>query len=224
VPSPPLLCLTAHRKLRQKQTGETKLFHLIELPSKPSGYVNLSNSSDWEAWIKKCLPAGLATEVQRRLVSNLKHVLVGLEMKAALIVPHAKRGSGPSILFEPYFHMLNFEFCVGMFSICEGLGSAIWLRENNRDGSAADRIAVERWKPCLAKKFDPDAKCGFEADVGSVKSVRDKLHQDCLGARENIDWHAFSYDKAFTPAARAMRCLLRTNADDAPKKTNLTTE
>jgi hypothetical protein len=200
------------------------LFHLIELPSKPSGYVDLSNSSDWEAWIKKCLPAGLATEVQRRLVSNLKHVLVGLEMKAALIVPHAKRGSGPSILFEPYFHMLNFEFCVGMFSICEGLGSAIWLRENNRDGSAADRIAVEQWKPSLAKKFDPDAKCGLKADVGSVKSVRDKLHQDCLGARENIDWHAFSYDKAFTPAARAMRCLLRTNADDVPEKTNLTTE
>jgi hypothetical protein len=30
--------------------------------------------------------------------------------------------------------------------------------------------------------------------VGTVKGVRDKLHQDCLGAR-NIDWHAFTYER-----------------------------
>jgi hypothetical protein len=197
------------------------LFHLIELPEQPSGYVNLSTASDWEAWIRKCLPAGLHEEVQRRLISNLKHVLVGLEMKAALIVPHAKRGK---LLFESYFHMLNFEFCVGTFSICEGLGSAIWLRENDRDGSASDRIAIEQWKSSLEKKFDPEATFGLGQDVDSVKSVRDKLHQDRLGARENIDWHAFSYDKAFTPAARAMRCLLNMNADEVPKATNLTAE
>lgn len=200
------------------------MFHLIKLPDQPSGFVNLSITSDWEAWIRKCLPAGLHQDVHRRLVSNLKHVMVGLEMKAALIVPHAKRGNGPSILFESYFHILNFEFCVGMFSLCEGLGSAIWLRENNRDGSAADHIAIEQWKPSLAGKFDPDAKFGLDADVGSVKSVRDKLHQDRLGAREDIDWHAFTYDKAFTPAARAMRCLLGTNTSEVPKETNLTAE
>jgi hypothetical protein len=142
-------------------------------------------------------------------------------MKAALIVPHAKQGR---LLFESYFHMLNFEFCVGMFSICEGLGSAIWLRENNLDGSAANLIAIKQWKPPLVKKFDPEGKLGLGADVDSVKGVRDKLHQDCLGARENIDWHAFSYDKAFTPATRAMRCLLSTNAGDVPKETNLTSE
>lgn len=72
----------------------------------------------------------LACEIRLLLV-------VTLEMKAALIVPHAKRGGGPSLLFEPYFNMLNFEFCVGMFSTCEGLGSASWLREQNRYGSAA---------------------------------------------------------------------------------------
>ncbi|MGY2848546.1 hypothetical protein ACVIWU_001576 [Bradyrhizobium sp. USDA 4509] len=43
-----------------------------------------------------------------------------------------------------------------------------------------------------------------------------------LGARENIDWHAFSYDKSFTPAARATRTLLSTNASDVSKATNLT--
>ena len=197
------------------------MFHLIELPEQSSGYVNLSTASEWEAWIQKCLPAGLHQEVQRRLISNLKHVLVGLEMKAALIVPHAKRGK---LLFEPYFHMLNFEFCVGTFSICEGLGSAIWLRENDLDGFAGDRIAIEQWKSSLEKKFDPEAKLGLGADVDSVKSVRDKLHQDRLGARENIDWHAFSFDKAFTPAVRAMRCLLSTNARDVPKETNLIVE
>jgi hypothetical protein len=119
-------------------------FHLIELPGQPSGYVNLSNSSDWEAWIRKCLPAGLAQVVYDRLVSNLKHILVALEMKAALIVPHAKRGNGKSLLFEPYFQMLNFEFCVGTFSICEGLGSALWLVENGRDGSSGDRIGTRQ--------------------------------------------------------------------------------
>jgi hypothetical protein len=210
------------RRIAARTAKEIKLFHLIKLPDKPSGYVNISNSSDWEVWIRNCLPAGLHQEVQRRLISNLKHVLVGLEMKAALIVPHAKRGNGPSILFEPYFHILNFEFCVGMFSICEGLGSALWLRENKLDGSAANLIAIEQWKSSLAKKFDPEAKLGLDADVGSVKGVRDKLHQDRLGARESIDWHAFSYDEAFTPAARAVRCLLGTNTSDVPKATNLT--
>jgi hypothetical protein len=198
--------------------------HLIELPDRPDGYVNLSDSSDWEAWIRKCLPAGLAQAVHDRLVSNLKHILVGLEMKAALVVPHAKRGNGKSLLYEPYFQTMNFEFCVGTFSICEGLGSALWLVENGRDGSAGDQIGPLQWRPSLAKKFDPETKLGLDADVGSTKDVRDKLHQDKLGARAEIDWHAFSYEKAFVPAARAMRSLLQTNANDVSGKTNLATK
>jgi hypothetical protein len=207
------------RLLRHGQIRRLNLFYLIALPDKASGYVNLSTASDWQAWIRKCLPAGLHKEVQERLVSNLKHVLVGLEMKAALIVPHAKQSK---LLFEPYFHVLNFEFCVGVFSICEGLGSAIWLREKGLDGSAARRVGIDEWKSSLEKKFDPEKKLSLGADLESVKGVRDKLHQDCVGARESIDWHAFSYEAAFTPAARAMRCLLSANADDVPKETNLT--
>jgi hypothetical protein len=138
-----------------RATTEVKLFHLIEVSDKPSGYVVISNASDWEDWIRNCLPEGLHQDVSRRLISDLKHVLVAMEMKAALIVPHAKRGGGPSLLFEPYSNMLNFEFCVGMFSTCEGLGSALWLREKNRDGSAADRIAVEDWKPALVRNSIP---------------------------------------------------------------------
>jgi hypothetical protein len=199
-------------------------FHLVELPGQPNGYVNLSNSADWEAWIRTCLPAGLAQVVHDRLVSNLKHILVGLEMKAALIVPHAKRGTGKSLLFEPYFQILNFEFCVGTFSICEGLGSALWLVENGLDGLKGDKVEPYQWRPPLAKKFDPEKKMGLDADVGNAKNVRDKLHQDKLGARAEIDWHAFTYDKAFVPAARAMRSMLKTNANDVSKKTNLTEE
>lgn len=189
--------------------------------AKPAGYVNNSISSDWEAWICRCLPEGLHTEVQRRLISNLKHVLVALELKAGLIVPHAERGSGPSILFEPYFQILNFEFCVGVFSVCEGLGSALWLRETRRDGAASNRIRLDEWLPSLVRKFDPSGNLGLNYDVDRVRSVRDKLHQDRLGARENIDWHSFSYEDAFTPARRAMRCLLQTCAEEVPLQTNL---
>jgi hypothetical protein len=197
------------------------VFQLIELPDGASGYVNLSTASDWEAWIRKGLPAGLHQDVEKRLISNLKHVLVAMEMKAALIVPHARRGK---LLFESYFHMLNFEFCVGTFSVCEGLGSAHWLRENGSDGSESERIGVEQWKEALERRFDPEKKLGLAADVDSVKRVRDKLHQDKLGARESIDWHAFSYNRAFTPAARAVRSLLQTNDDNIPKETNLKAE
>lgn len=76
----------------------------------------------------------------------------------------------------------------------------------------------------MAKKFDPETKLGLDADVGSTKDVRDKLHQDKLGARAEIDWHAFGYEKAFVPAARAMRSLLQINANDVAGKTNLATK
>lgn len=197
------------------------LFYLIKLPEEAAGYVNLSIASDWPIWIRNCLPAGLHNEVQRRLISNIKHVLVALEMKAGLIFPHAKQGR---LLFESYFHMLNFEFCVGVFSVCEGLGSAHWLRENGKDGSDADKIGIKDWRSSLQRKFDAEAKFDLDANVGTVKSVRDKLHQDCLGARENIDWHAFSYKEAFVPAASVMKCLLSTNSADVPGVTNLNAE
>lgn len=194
------------------------MFYLIKLPEETEGFFHLSTASDWQTWIRNCLPTGLHDDVRRRLISNLKHVLVALEMKAALIVPHEQQGK---LLFESYFHMLNFEFCVGVFSVCEGLGSALWLREKGKDGSDAGKIGIDEWRSSLQRKFDPEAKFGLDADVGTVKSVRDKLHQDRLGARENIDWHAFSYKEAFMPAGSVMKCLLSTNAGDVPGETNL---
>lgn len=197
------------------------MFYITSLPEKPEGYVNISTSSQWERWVRRSLPEGLDVEVQRRLVSNLKHVLVGLELKAALIVPHARRGLGPSVLFEPYMHIMSFEFCVGVFSVFEGIGSALWLRANGLDGSASNRIGFHEWKPSLVSTFDPGGEFALEVGVDRVKSVRDKLHQDRLGARENIDWHAFSFDEAFAPAFNALRVLLLRREQDLPNATNL---
>jgi hypothetical protein len=116
---------------------------------------------------------------------------------------------------------MNFEFCAGVFSICEGLGSALWFRENKRDGAASNRIRHQEWVLSLVRKFDLTGKLDLNDDVNRVRNVRDKLHQGRLGARENIDWHAFSYADAFAPALRAMRCLLQTNARDLPQQTIL---
>ncbi|MEM1045415.1 MAG: hypothetical protein AAGL24_04660 [Pseudomonadota bacterium] len=146
---------------------------------------------------------------------------MGLELKAALILPHAQRGGGKSLLFEPYFHIMSFEFCVGVFSICEGIGSAIWLRENELDGAEANRIGPNEWKPSLLREFDPAGEFRLDAHVDRVKSVRDKLHQDRLGARENIDWHAFSYENAFVPALSALQCLLHKEEQSVPVSSNL---
>lgn len=189
--------------------------------ARPTGYVNNSTSADWQAWIRHCLPDGLHTKVKTRLISNLKHVLVALELKAGLIVPHGERGGGQPLLFESYFQILNFEFCVGVFSVCEGLGSALWLRENKKDGAADNLIYFRDWAPSLVRKFDPTKALKLSEDVDRVKNVRDKLHQDRLGAREHIDWHSFTYDGAFKPALRVIQCLLQTNAQDVPQQTNL---
>ncbi len=197
------------------------MFHITSLPENPEGYVNISTCSQWENWVRRSLPEGLDAEVRRRLISNLKHVLVGLELKAALIIPHAKRGAGPSILFEPYLHIMNFEFCVGAFSVFEGIGSALWLRESGFDGAAANRIGFNDWQPPLVSSFDPGGEFGLKAGVDCVKSVRDKLHQDRLGARENIDWHSFSFEEAFVPAFNALRCVLLREKQHLPQGTNL---
>src|SRR3546814_18749976 len=105
---------------------------------------------------------------------------------------------------------MNFEFCVGVFSICEGVGSELWLRENNLDGSAADRIGQPQWKPSRINKFDPAGDHDLGADVDRVRNVRAKIPQDRLAELENTDWHAFPFEDAFLPALRALRCFLPT--------------
>ena len=57
--------------------------------------------------------------------------------------------------------------------------------------------------------------------VAIAKSVHDLLHQDRLGAREDIDWHSMCYEEAFLPALSAMRGLLKQHSDRVPEETIL---
>lgn len=197
------------------------MFYLAEYPDDPPGYVQLSTSTEWEAWLNSVIPATVHADVRSRLRSNLKHILVGLEMKTALIIPHAERISGRAVLFEPYFQIMIFEFCVGVFSTCEGLGSALWLHGQNNDGSGAPRIPPNNWIGALVAAADPQGGLNLDVKLRGVKATRDKIHQDQLGARTEIDWHAFDYGQSFVPARDALATILRLNPGNVPATTNL---
>lgn len=197
------------------------MFYLDEYPADPTGFHALSTSADWVAWLINAVPGGIHRDVGRRLVSNLKHILVGLEMKAGLIVPHGERVSGKSVLFEPYCQIMNFEFSVGVFSVCEGLGSVHHLAGIGDDGSTGARVNPNDWIAALCLEFDPTGAAHLDANVRRVKEVRDKMHQDRLGARADIDWHDFGYGEAFVPSRDALQPLLRRHVDAVPDQTNL---
>lgn len=198
------------------------MFYIMQRDERPDGYFVISEAAQWVRWLQRNLPEGLHPEIARRLGSNLKHLLVGLELKAALIEPHANRSAGERpVLFEPYFQNLILEFCVGTFSVLEGLGSAHWLAQNGLDGGDGPIIYRNQWKPVLTGIFDQDGEFGLDENLTATLAVRDKLHQDRLGARENIDWHALSYDFAFIPARRAIATLLMREAAFVPECTNL---
>jgi hypothetical protein len=198
------------------------LFYITRPEDRPDGYVVLSESSDWVSWLSRNIPTPLNAEVRRRLKSNLKHLLVGLELKTALINPHHHRGPGQrSVLFEPYFQNLILEFCVAAFSVLEGLGSAHWLHQSGQDGADAPRIRRDEWLPALRAIYDGTGEHGLQDAVEQTLVVRDKLHQDRVGARGDIDWHSLSYDAAFIPASNAIRILLRREPGFVPAASNL---
>lgn len=203
------------------EAGHTMLF-ITRQDVRPGGYVTLSESAAWTRWLHRNVPERIDRTVTRRLVSNLKHLMVGLELKAALIGQHHHRAAdGRPVLFEPYFQNLILEFCVASFSVFEGLGSAHWLDHNGKDGSDGPVIRRNQWLPALSAVYDPEGGHGLAANVENTLGVRDRLHQDKLGARDDIDWHAFSYDAAFAPAAAAIRTLLLREAESVPPASNL---
>ncbi len=198
------------------------MYYIMRPDERPDGYVNLSDSSHWVRWLNRNIPAGLHRDVRHRLNSNLKHLMVGLELKTALILPHWHREPGERpVLFEPYFQNLILEFCVATFSVVEGIGSAHWLSQNNQDGSDSRRVRRQDWLPALLTVYDETGEHGLRDRVERTLGVRDKLHQDQIGARADIDWHAFSYEVAFVPASGTIRTLLRREADIVPPTTNL---
>lgn len=198
------------------------MFFITSPDERPDGYVVISESSDWVPWLARNIPDGIDRDVRRRLISNLKHLLVGLEMKAALISGHRRRPlGGRSVLFEPYYQNLILEFCVAAFSVVEGLGAALWLDQQRADGADGPTIRRDQWKPALCSVYDPGDIYGLHALVDAILDVRDRLHQDRLGARGEIDWHALSYERAFAPGGKAVRTLLLHHADLVPQRTNL---
>lgn len=201
------------------------MFYITGPDERPDGYVVLSESNHWVRWLARNIPQQVSAEVRHRLNSNLKHLLVGLELKTALINPHRHRGGGQRpVLFEPYFQNLILEFCVATFSVLEGLGSAHWLHQNGQDGADAPRIHRNEWLPALCAIYDETGELGLMDSVERTLTVRDMLHQDRVGARGNIDWHALSYDAAFIPASSAIRILLRREAEFVPGASNLRIE
>ncbi len=197
------------------------MFYLDDFSADASGFKANSTSSEWVPWLMSVIPTEAHDEVRRRLQSNLKHIIVGLEMKARTIIPHAESLAGRPVLFEPYSQIMTFEFCVGTFSVCEGLGSILHLVAQGDDGSTGNRVATGNWKAALLERFDNSGDLALETNVSIVKSVRDMIHQDRLGAREDIDWHSMGYDEAFLPALNAIRALLHMHADLIPKQTFL---
>lgn len=198
------------------------MFYLTQLDERPNGYVVLSEANQWKPWLSRNIPAELYVDVRQRLISNLKHLLVGLELKTALIIPHQHGGpQARPVLFESYFQNLILEFGVAAFSVLEGLGSAHWLRQNGQDGSAVPHISRAQWSPALCAVYDDTGEHGLADAIGRTLDVRDKLHQDKLGARADIDWHSLSYEAAFVPASHAVRVLLRREADAVPASSNL---
>ena len=198
------------------------MFYIARLEQRPERYAVLCESREWVQWLSRNIPADLNAGVRVRLNSNLKHLIVGLELKAALINPHRHRGPGDrEVLFEPYYQNLILEFCVAAFSVLEGIGTAHWLNQAGRDGSDAPRVDRSEWKPAICDVYDEARLYGLDADIERTLAVRDKLHQDRLGARTAIDWHAFSYEDAFTPSSRAIRTLLQRHNESVPAGTNL---
>ena len=194
------------------------MYYIVSLDEQPDGFAMISTSASWEQWLKANIPHPLAQLVRARLRSNLKHILVGLELKAALIQPHHDQHG---VLFAPYFQAIISEFCFGAFSVLEGLGVANWLAQEGLDGSGGPYPGREQWTNALVQAFDPEGEFGLADATERTRSVRDRLHQDRLAIREDIDWHAFSYEAGFAPAISAIRTLLRSHAELVPQTSNL---
>jgi len=195
------------------------MFYITD--AKPKSYVVLSQANDWVGWLARNIPEAVHRDVRSRLTSNLKHLLVGMELKAALVDGHEQARKDYSVLFESYFQSFISEFCVAAFSVFEGLGSAHWLAQNGQDGAHGPAIHRNQWRPALTAVYDEHGAHDLNDAVESTLAVRDKLHQDRLGMRETIDWHAFEYDVAFVPARRAIATLLLRNAEFVPERSNL---
>lgn len=185
------------------------------------GFTTATNSAEWHKHLKNLVPTSLHSDVQNRLRSNLAHILSSLDIEAGLILPHAERRARSAVLFEPFYNTLILHFCIGTYSICEGLGAAFVLDARTDDGITGPLIHKKDWKPALINRLDPEGTTTLVDDLEAVISKRDLIHQDKLGARADIDWHSIGYDSAFLPAKRLIAAIIVRSRADAPADTNI---
>lgn len=201
------------------------MLFIVQSEVRPNGYVALTETGPWARWLDCNIPKRIDAQIRHRLTSNLKHLFAGLELKAALIESHRNcDGNQRPVLFDPYYRNLILEFSVGTFSILEGLGCGHWLAQNERDGGDNPHIPRNEWLAAIRLVYDARGDMGLREAAEATLAIRDKLHQDRLGIRENIDWHAFSYEGAFTPARNAIRIILAHDLDSVPETSNLRLE
>lgn len=191
----------------------TSYFNLRPYDPEYREFHAISCGGGWAQWISSLLPDGADINVRKYGSNNLKHIIFGLELKHALLKPHYDRNNNKNILFEPYAHIMTFEFCVGVFSICEFIGVSLSVTNENR------RVNRKCWKKALCQNFSGDNE--FEKDLDTVCQVRDRLHQDRLSSRRQIDWHDFGDESALQPAMRTLNVLFLKNSKMVPQDTNL---
>ena len=202
-------------------------FHLTKLTNPEKGFTYLSTSKEWKIWLDAVIPDTIDQQIHNRLSSNLKHILLGLEMKAGLILPHAYsklKSNQKALLFEPYHQILTFEFCLGTWSVCEGLGTAHHLANHQKSGRRIKKIRSNIIISALTKAYSSNNQYQFELETKQVRNIRNMIHQDNLFKRDNIDWHALGYQAAFIPALNVLSSLFETEKHLVPKRTNLITK
>lgn len=198
-----------------------KEFQICEGVDYGRGFTAATTSAEWSGHFISLVPKSLHADVRNRLRSNLGHILSSLDIQAGLITPHAERGKRSSVLFEPFYNTLILHFCIGTYSICEGLGAAYVLEASGDDGLAGPFIQKKAWKPALLEQLDPKGATTLAGDLETVISKRDLIHRDKLGLRADIDWHAIGYEGAFLPAKRLVLGIIEHSEVPSPADTNL---
>lgn len=193
-----------------------KLFYLSEYNENEDIFLYNSKVHEWEYWLRSHISLETLDETKKRITKNLAHIMLGLEMKAGLILAHQR--TNQSILFDPYLKIMSFEFCVGVSSICEGLGSIIFYAQNP---NYKKNIEKSDWTKALCNYFDSDETLKLEVNLKTVTQIRNRIHQDGKIDRHDIDYHSFAYKNSFEPALTLIQSLLEKPGKDVPKDTNL---
>jgi hypothetical protein len=129
-----------------------KKFQIREGVDYGHGFTAATSSAEWSGHLISLVPTRLHIDVRNRLRSNLAHILSSLDIEAGLILPHAERGARSAVLFEPFYNTLILHFCIGTYSICEGLGAAFVLDAMGDAGQSRLAHVVAKSLRMLRKK------------------------------------------------------------------------